>query len=372
MLFQSSLFALSLLVAGSSAAPIPQRREVPQEHSHEAILTAVRTLLNLDNSLFQIQDPVFGLLGNAAALGGIGNFPGGPDCLQTGTADVAFTNAKAAGDIAGMTSALQFRALERNTGGVGTKSVLCTAFTPANPEIAALTQHQDPASEGAAATNKAIVLELARQINSVGGDPQDALDTGTFAPGDLGDVTGAGNTCDDITPEGCIFTKNLIVFDATPEEIIAAVAGETAATPVAVETPAATEVVVEDAAEVAECPPTVTVTVTADVAIATAIAAVVDTAPAAIVTAAPVVAVGGNLQTFTGAIGGIAAPTVVTGGRGFQVEGNASFPNIQNALIRSCDVQGNKCKNAANAQVAGVVFDDCTAQQVQCEIPARA
>lgn len=104
-------------------------------------------------------------------------------------------------------------------------------------------------------------------------------------------MTGAGNTCDDITPEGCIFTKNLIVFDATPEEvsrqrsshsgtctlgrhvasvfahlpvacsqIIAAVAGETAATPVAVETPAATEVVVEDAAEVAECPPTVTVT----------------------------------------------------------------------------------------------------------------
>lgn len=32
-------------------------------------------------------------------------------------------------------------------------------------------------------------------------------------------MTGAGNTCDDITPEGCIFTKNLIVFDATPEEV---------------------------------------------------------------------------------------------------------------------------------------------------------
>lgn len=40
--------------------------------SHEAILTAVRTLVNLDNSLFNIQDPVFGLLGNAAATPGLG------------------------------------------------------------------------------------------------------------------------------------------------------------------------------------------------------------------------------------------------------------------------------------------------------------
>lgn len=116
--------------------------------------------------------------------------------MQTATADRAFTNAKAANDVAGMTAALQYRALERNTGAVGLKSVLCTSFTPVNPEIAALTQHQDPASDDAAATNKAIVLELAKQIASIGGDPQDALQTGTFQPGDKNDATAKGNTCE--------------------------------------------------------------------------------------------------------------------------------------------------------------------------------
>jgi hypothetical protein len=98
-----------------------------------------------------------------------------------------------------MTDALVYAALERNTGSVGLKSVLCTAIKAVNPEIAAITQHQvcilprsvifpanisqDPASDGAAATNKAITLELAKQIASVGGDPTVALQSGTFAPG---------------------------------------------------------------------------------------------------------------------------------------------------------------------------------------------
>jgi hypothetical protein len=45
-------------------------REVPQEHSHERILTSVRASLNTNNP-DQIVDPVFGLLGNAAAAGGL-------------------------------------------------------------------------------------------------------------------------------------------------------------------------------------------------------------------------------------------------------------------------------------------------------------
>lgn len=90
-----------------------------------------------------------------------------------------------------MTNALIFRALERNTGQVGLASALCTE-TATNPEIAAISQHQDPASTGAAATNKAIVLELAKQIASIGGNPQDALKSGTFAPGNLGDTTAKG------------------------------------------------------------------------------------------------------------------------------------------------------------------------------------
>ncbi|KAL0930511.1 uncharacterized protein CTRU02_214586 [Colletotrichum truncatum] len=196
--------------------------EVPQEHSHEKYLKAVNALLALDNP-FNIQDSVFGLLGNAAAQAGAGDVTN-PDCLHQITADSAFSAAKAAGDVDGMASALVFRAIERNTGSVGLKSVLCDE-TAQNPEIAALTQHQDPASENAAEENKAITLELARQLASVGADPLLALESGTFAPGDPNDSTGAGNSCNDIDDaEGCIFTQGLLVEDATPEEIQAAVA----------------------------------------------------------------------------------------------------------------------------------------------------
>ena len=56
-----------------------------------------------------------------------------------------------------------------------------------------------------------------------------ALDTGTFAPGSLTDNTGAGNTCDTQNdPVGCIFTKDLLVLDATEDEIAAAVASVSA------------------------------------------------------------------------------------------------------------------------------------------------
>ena len=40
--------------------------------------------------------------------------------------------------------------------------------TPVNAEIGAVTQHQDPASSGAAATNKATTLALAQQRESRG------------------------------------------------------------------------------------------------------------------------------------------------------------------------------------------------------------
>jgi len=151
------------------------------------------------------------------------------DCLQQATADQAFTNAKAAGDVDGMTAALVYRALERNTGQVGLASVPCTAITAVNPEIAAISQHQDPASPNAAAINKGIALELAKQIASIGGDPTIALQSGTFAPGNIGDPTAKGNSCDDQNdPQGCIFTQNLLVEDATEDEVLAAV-GSTSA-----------------------------------------------------------------------------------------------------------------------------------------------
>lgn len=159
-----------------------QKREVPQEHSHDFVLTITREFLNLDNPK-GIVDVVFGLLGNAAAAAGAGDVTN-LDCLKQETADQAFTNAKAAKDLRGMAGALLFQAIERNTGGVGVASVLCTEKA-VNPEIAALTQHQDPASDNAGALNKAITLELAKQLAGIGADTNLALLSGTFAAGDV-------------------------------------------------------------------------------------------------------------------------------------------------------------------------------------------
>lgn len=218
---------LTVLLAGAVAAnpiAILRKREVPQEHAHRNINLAVNNLI-AQNNPDNIQDAIFGLLGAAAAKKGAGNIADA-DCLQQATADQAFTNAKAAGDIDGMTSALIFRALERNTGSVGLASVPCTSIQAVNPEIAALQQHQDPASKGAQALNKQIAKELARQIASVGGDPTLANEASTFAPGQVGDPTAKGNTCDDDQDDnGCINTLGLRVDDLTAAEIAAAVRG---------------------------------------------------------------------------------------------------------------------------------------------------
>lgn len=148
--------AVTIIVAYfgiSNAAPAPRNmftpsimpprslrgREVPQEHSHNQFLATVRISLNTKNPN-DIDDPVFGLLGNAAAAGGAGKITN-LDCLQQSTADQAFTNAKAASDVDGMTAALIYRALERNTGSVSLASMACNE-TAVNPEINAISQHQ--------------------------------------------------------------------------------------------------------------------------------------------------------------------------------------------------------------------------------------
>ncbi|KAF1931910.1 uncharacterized protein M421DRAFT_55995 [Didymella exigua CBS 183.55] len=218
------------MLAGAVAAnpiAILRKREVPQEHSHRNIILAVNTLVQQNNP-DKIGDAVFGLLGAAAAKNGAGNIADA-DCLQQATADQAFTNAKAAGNVDGMTSALIYRALERNTGSVGLASVPCTSIQAVNPEIAALQQHQDSAGNGAQALNKQIAEELARQIASVGGDPALANEASTFAPGQVGDPTAKGNTCDDDQDNnGCINTLGLRVDDLTAAEITAAVQGVSA------------------------------------------------------------------------------------------------------------------------------------------------
>ena len=61
---KKELIQLLSIVALACASPVRKvSREVPQEHSHEAILTSVANSLNLDNP-DNIVDPVFALLGN--------------------------------------------------------------------------------------------------------------------------------------------------------------------------------------------------------------------------------------------------------------------------------------------------------------------
>jgi hypothetical protein len=74
---------------------------------------------------------------------------------------------------------------------------------------------------------------------------------------------------------------------------------------------------------------------------------------------------GGNFQTFTGALGGIAATPVTDSGianRQFQVKGD-TFVNIGAALARSCDQQFNACANAANGGDAALSVTQCSAQK---------
>ncbi|KPA35278.1 cell wall mannoprotein [Fusarium langsethiae] len=218
----SPVFRVPSLPKIASRSKTIRKRQVPQEHSHDIVLNITKEFLDLDNPK-EIADPVFGLLGDAAAEEGAGKVTN-LACLKQETADQAFTNAKAIGDLRGMAGALLFQAIERNTAGVGVASALCDE-TAVNPEIAALTQHQDAAAEGAEAVNKAVTLELARQLAAMGADPNLALLSGTFAPGDVNDATGAGNSCDEEEPElGCIFSQGLLVLDASEAEISSAVA----------------------------------------------------------------------------------------------------------------------------------------------------
>ncbi|KAI0175833.1 hypothetical protein GGR52DRAFT_589593 [Hypoxylon sp. FL1284] len=325
------------------------RREVPQEHSHEKFLTGVGKALDLNN-VDQVQDPVFALLGNAAAADGAG-LVDDLDCLQQRVADQAFTNAKAANDVDGMANALIFRAIERNTASVGLASVQCTE-TAKNPEIAALQQHQDPASDGAAALNKQITLDLAVQLASVGADPQLALQSGTFEPGDVNDNTGAGNTCDEENDaEGCIFSQNLLVEDATPDEIDGAVAAGGSANTGSANGNANGNANSGAAAGNSTATPPPTPAAGAN--------------PAADANAGA--ADGANVNAFTGSVGSAPVPVIssAANAKPFSVNG-AEFLNQGAAIQRACDVQKNACANAANSGSADISVSDCDAQQQQC------
>ncbi|KAL2015686.1 hypothetical protein VTK56DRAFT_5021 [Thermocarpiscus australiensis] len=347
--------ALVALVGIASGRELPiysakvSKREVPQEHSQEAIFRATDAALKLNNPL-NILDAVFALLGNATAATGapeVDNL----DCLQQIVAHQAFTNSKAAGDLEGQTNAILFRALERNTLSVGLASALCNE-TAVNLEIANIQQHQDPASPEAA-NHAAIELEVAKSLASIDADPPLALQSATFPPGEIGDPTAAGNTCNDETdPAGCIVTLDLLTPAVTEEEILAAVAGVKAGAGAGAGNEdanagddAACEVVAEPADN------------------STAGAGNAGSGSDAAEGATGTV----NVQAFTGALGGPPPPVISTAGaaRPFSVKG-ATFQNSGAAIQRSCAVQKNACANAANAGQIDGGTQQCDTQEDEC------
>jgi hypothetical protein len=57
-------------------------------------------------------------------------------------------------------------------------------------------------------------------VATIGADPNLAIQSGTFAPGNTSDPTGRGNACDDPNdPIGCAITQNLLVPDVTTDEV---------------------------------------------------------------------------------------------------------------------------------------------------------
>ncbi|GKT54612.1 hypothetical protein ColTof4_08523 [Colletotrichum tofieldiae] len=399
MKYQAVVFATSTLIGLAAAGPYHHhhhvrrvtKREVPLEHSHEVFLNITREFLNKENPK-AIADPVFGLLGDGAAKAGAGQVTN-LACLQQETADQAFTNAKAAKDIRGMSAALVYQTLERNTAGVGVASAACTDAA-VNPEIAALAKkHQDPASDNAAANNKAVALELAKQLAAVGGDPMLALESGTFAPGDKADTTGKGNTCDDKDdPTGCIFTQKKLVLDATPEEITAAVqgitptitggTGELKAThidltglPVAGQSGGASDGASGASNNTAPANGNAA-TKNADNANnkkGASCKAVNNGAAqnkASNGTADANTGSGNNVQTFTGDLGGLPPPVIESSGkRPFSVNGD-TFVGKGAALGRSCDVQHNACARAVNGGQLDGEVSQCDDQNAKCRAQA--
>ncbi|KAL2874417.1 hypothetical protein SGCOL_010397 [Colletotrichum sp. CLE4] len=414
MKYQTIAFAASTLVGLVAAGPYHRhhhvrrviKREVPQEHSHEVFLNITREFLNKENPK-AIADPVFGLLGDGAAKAGAGQVTN-LACLQQETADQAFTNAKAAKDIRGMSAALVYQTLERNTAGVGVNSEACTD-KPVNAEIAALSKkHQDPAADGAAANNKEVALALAKQLAAVGGDPMLALESGTFAPGDKSDTTFKGLSCDtDTDPTGCIFTEKKLVLDATPEEITAAAQGVTQTVTGGTGELKATHIDITGLAVAGQAGSAAGAQASSTPANAgnnaTPASGNTNTNDAscdatssnngAAQTQANNGTAGGNnennsnnngnansgnantgngnnVQTFTGALGGAPPPVIQSSGdRPFSVNGD-TFVGKGAALGRSCDVQHNACARAVNSGQLDGEVSQCDEQNTQCRAQA--
>ncbi|KAH7372090.1 hypothetical protein BKA64DRAFT_649297 [Cadophora sp. MPI-SDFR-AT-0126] len=86
----------------------------------------------------------------------------------------------------------------------------------------------------------------------------------------------------------------------------------------------------------------------------------------------------GNLQTFTSALGGIAADPITSTTdpkRPFQV-GDETLTDFRTAATKSCNLQHNACAELANSKdgsnVDGIKVGDCDDQQTECQAAAAA
>ncbi|ODN97312.1 hypothetical protein L198_03875 [Cryptococcus wingfieldii CBS 7118] len=78
---------------------------------------------------------------------------------------------------------------------------------------------------------------------------------------------------------------------------------------------------------------------------------------------------GTNLQTYTGAIDGISAPSVTADGDQYTCNGN-TFNSKSDALTRSCDVQRNQCLDSANSKAndqVSAAMTACETQATECD-----
>ena len=218
---------------------------------------------------------------------------------------------------------------------------------------------------------------MAKQIASIGGDAQQALKSGTFPPGDVNDATAKGNTCDTADDEpGCIFTQNLLVEDATADEIDAAVAGVTAAASIPASGSGAAS---SAAAQTIDVSP-VAASVSSSLSVVTASSSGVanasakatsptsgcDSASPSTAATTPTSLTSKNIQTFTGTFGGAPPPvTSAASDRPFSVNG-ATFVNACAAIQRSCAIQHNSCANAANSGALSGGVGQCDTQENAC------
>ncbi|KAL2758525.1 hypothetical protein ACRALDRAFT_1075087 [Sodiomyces alcalophilus JCM 7366] len=76
-----------------------------------------------------------------------------------------------------------------------------------------------------------------------------------------------------------------------------------------------------------------------------------------------------DLQSFRESVGGASAPAITQSNdpdRPFSVEGD-TFPDFDTAADRACDIQKNKCAEAANNQGGNHEVNDCDRQNERCK-----